>query len=185
MLKIAVITGSTREGRVNRDVADYVVKVANEFTQEAEFELVDILEYDLPDFNSAPPLMLNKQYDDPKITKWSEKIEEFDGYIFVTPEYNKNTSPALLNAICLLGGEWTDKAASIVGYGSTDGITAIQVLRITLSNLGLAVQGKFANFNIFTDWQNGEFKPQEYREATVELMVAGLVKWAKAIKTIR
>lgn len=36
MLKIAVITGSTRDGRVNRDVADYVVKVANEFTQEAE-----------------------------------------------------------------------------------------------------------------------------------------------------
>lgn len=185
MFKIAVITGSTRDGRVNLGVADYIVKVANEFTQEAKFELVDILEYDLPTFNSAPPQMLNKQYDDPKITKWSEKIEEFDGYIFVTPEYNKNTSPALLNAISLIGGEWTDKAASVVGYGSTDGITAIQVLRITLSSLGLAVQGSFANFNLFTDWQNDEFKPQEYRKATVERMIAGLVKWAKAMKTIR
>lgn len=185
MLKIAVITGSTRDGRVNLGVADYIVKIANEFSEEAEFELVDILEYDLPAFNSAPPRMLNKHYDDPRITKWSEKIEEFDGYIFVTPEYNKNTSPALLNAISLIGEEWTDKAASIVGYGSTDGITAIQVLRITLSNLGLAVQGSFANFNIFTDWQNGEFKLQEYRKATVERMLAGLVKWAKAMKTIR
>jgi len=47
MLRIAVIIGSTRPGRVGEPVAKWVYGLAKKRT-EAEFELVDIKDFNLP-----------------------------------------------------------------------------------------------------------------------------------------
>ncbi len=54
MTKIAVITGSTRPSRVNRQVAEWVLAKAQE-RLDAEVELVDIADYDLPLLDEALP----------------------------------------------------------------------------------------------------------------------------------
>jgi NAD(P)H-dependent FMN reductase len=55
----------------------------------------------------------------PHTKKWSAAIASFDGYVFVTPEYNHGTSGALKNAIDFLYSAWDDKAAGFIGYGYT------------------------------------------------------------------
>src|SRR5450432_40922 len=113
MLRVAIITGSTRPGRKADTVAAWVHGIAAQRT-DASFEVVDIAAYHLPLLDEQlPPAM--HMYEKPHTKKWAEKIAQFDGFVFVTPEYNHSTSAALKNAIDYLHLEWSDKAASFVG----------------------------------------------------------------------
>jgi len=127
MVKIGIITGSTRDSRVNLNVAEWVKSIADQRT-DAEYELVDIKEYKLPRFNEPiPPIMSGGNYQTPEAKPWSQKISEFDGFVFVSPEYNKSVPSGLKDAIDYLYSEWNHKAAGIVSYGSTLGVTATNV----------------------------------------------------------
>lgn len=185
MLKIGIILGSTRDGRVSPAVAEWVLGFTEDNT-EAEFEIVDIKDYNFLEFNNMPPGMLNRQYGEDNVTKWSQKIDSLDGFIFVTPEYNKNISPSLKNAIDHLGPEWANKAAGSVSYGSTLGVAATFALRQTLSNLGVAIVPSFGALSIFTDFENmTEFKPGDHHADSINATIDRVVMWSKAMKTIR
>ena len=188
MLKIGIITGTTSDARVNGQVADYILEKAKAFeSEDVSVELVDIKDYDLPLFNgSMPPGMLNKQYETEVERKWSEKIDSLDGFIFVTPEYNKSIPAALKNAIDYLASEFSNKAAGIVSYGSTLGVAASFSLRPILANLNTATVGPFAAFSLFTDFEEmSTFKPSEIHEPTVNSVIETTIAWSKALKTIR
>jgi NAD(P)H-dependent FMN reductase len=63
MTKIGIILGSTRPGRNGEAVAKWVRDVASKRT-DAEFELIDLLDYKLPHLDEAlPPAM--GQYSNP------------------------------------------------------------------------------------------------------------------------
>lgn len=187
MVKIGIVTGSTRKARVNMQVAEWVKNFADKLDIDAEFEIVDILEYNFPMFNEdLPPAMVNKQYSTDTVNAWSAKIDELDGYIFITPEYNKSVTASLKNAIDYLGPEWGNKSAGIIGYGSTLGVAATLSLRQILGNLNVATVGPFGAFSLFTDFENmSTFKPAEIHEATIENVLTTTVNWAEGLKTIR
>ncbi|TVP91731.1 NADPH-dependent FMN reductase [Alkalibacterium sp.] len=186
MVKIGIVTGSTRDSRVNGQVAEYILEKSKE-VEGANFEIVDIKDYDLPLFNEAmPPAMANKQYDKEANNKWSQKVDSLDGFVFVTPEYNKAVSPSLKNAIDYLGPEWGNKAAGIVGYGSTLGVAATLNLRTILSNANVATVGPFGAFSLFTDFEEmSTFRPAEVHNATVQAVLDTVVSWSKGLKSIR
>jgi NAD(P)H-dependent FMN reductase len=185
MVKIGIIMGSTREGRVSPQVAEWVMSFAEGRT-DAEFEIVDIKDYSFEEFDNVPPGMLNKQYEAENVTRWSEKIDSLDGFIFVTPEYNKDISPSLKNAIDHLGSEWADKAAGSVSYGSTLGVAATMALRQILSNLNVAVVSPFGAVSLFADFEDmTKFNPASYHNDSIEQTIDKVVQWAKALKTIR
>src|SRR3984893_3618266 len=124
MLKIAVIIGSTRPGRVGESVAKWVYELTKSRT-EAEFELLDVKEFNLPLLDEpVPPAM--GQYSKEHTKIWAAKINSFDGYVFVTPEYNHGICGALKNAIDFVYREWNNKAAGFVGYGSVGGARAVE-----------------------------------------------------------
>lgn len=186
MVKIGIITGSARDSRVNLQVAEWIKQQA-EVNSDAEFELVDIKEYNLPRFNeTTPPLLANRNYATPEVQVWSKKIDELDGFIFVTPEYNKSVTSALKDAIDHLSPEWNNKSAAIVSYGSTNGIAASYSLRQILSTLKLATISTNVGFNMYTDFEQfTTFKPSEVHLPTVHNLVKEVVLWAQAMKTIR
>jgi NAD(P)H-dependent FMN reductase len=97
MLRIAIVTGSTRPGRNNEPVARWVHSVAQD-RKDAEFESLTSTNYDLPLLDEPIPALYG-QYAHEHTKAWSNKIAFFDAYVFVTPEYNHSTSPALKNAI--------------------------------------------------------------------------------------
>jgi NAD(P)H-dependent FMN reductase len=98
-------------------------------TRDAEFELVDIKDFNLPLLDEPVPPSMG-QYSKPHTKVWAAKISSFDGYVFVTPEYNHGISGALKNAIDFLFAEWNNKAAGFVSYGSVGGARAMEQLRL-------------------------------------------------------
>src|SRR5256714_10872463 len=133
MLRIAIIIGSTRPGRNGEAVGKWVYEIAQK-RSDAKFELVDIKDFNLPLLDEPmPPIM--GQYSKPHTKAWAAKIGSFDGYIFVTPEYNQRTSGALKNAIDFLFAEWNNKAAGFVSYGGASGARAGEQVRLVLAEM--------------------------------------------------
>lgn len=187
MTRIGIITGSTRDVRVNLQVAEWVKDFADNKDIDAEFEIVDIKESGLGRFNEAiPPLMTNKEYATEEQRAWSRKIDSFDGFIFVTPEYNKNFPSSLKDHLDYLGSEWHHKAAGIVSYGSTLGIAASLALRTTLSNLKVATVEPQGAFSLFNDFENmATFTPMEVHKPRFGEMIDDVVAWSNALKSVR
>src|SRR5262249_1363550 len=136
MLRIAIIIGSTRPGRKGEAVAKWAYEIAQQ-RRDAEFELVDIKDFNLPLLDEPVPPSLG-QYTHSHTKKWAAKIASFDAYVFVTPEYNHATCAALKNAIDFLYAEWVNKAAGFIGYGGTSGVRAVENLRLIMGELQVA-----------------------------------------------
>src|SRR5258707_5643626 len=136
MIRIAIMAGSTRRGRKGETVAKWFYKVAKKRTA-AEFELVHIKDFTLPLLDEPVPPSLG-QYSMPHTKVWAAKIDSFDGYVFVTPEYNHGISGALKNAIDFLFAEWNNKAAGFVSYGGAGGARAVEQLPLVLAEVQMA-----------------------------------------------
>ncbi|MBD3007933.1 NADPH-dependent FMN reductase [Streptomyces sp. 5-10] len=184
MPKIAVILGSTRPGRNGEAVARWVFDIARQRT-DAEYELVDVADYRLPLLDEAVPPSLG-QYAQPHTRDWAEKIASFDGYVFVTPEYNHSTSGALKNAIDFLYAEWNNKAAGFVGYGSAGGTRAVEHLRLVMAELQVADVRAQVALSLFTDFENfSRFTPAEHQTEAVNALLDQVVSWSNALATVR
>ena len=180
MPRIAIIVGSTRPGRTAAKVADWVYEIARE-RDDAEFEVVDIADFDLPLLDEpAPPAA--GQYSRPHTFAWSAAIDGYDGFVFVTPEYNRSTSAALKNAIDFLYREWNGKAAGFVGYGNTGGARAIEHLRTIMGELQVADVREQVSLSIFHDFENWtELRPQPRQVAALQTMLDQVVAWSVAL----
>ena len=184
MLKIAVITGSTRPGRLNEQVAQWVYNLAKQRT-DAEFELVDIASFNLPLLDEPVPPSMG-QYTHEHTKRWSEKIAPFDAFVFVTPEYNHATSAALKNAIDYLFHEWNNKAAGFVGYGSVGGARAVENLRLIMGELMIADVRAQVSLSLATDFEHYKtFKPDPRHEKALSTMLEQVISWGTALKTVR
>jgi len=184
MLKIAIITGSTRPGRKSEAVARWVYDIAAK-RSDASFEVVDIAAFDLPLFDEALPPSMN-QYAKPHTKAWAAKIATFDAFVFVTPEYNHSTSGALKNAIDFLYREWNDKAAGFVGYGGAGGARAVEHLRLVMGEIKVADVRAQVALSLYTDFENfSTLKPGPQQAAAVNAMLDDLVPWGQALQTMR
>lgn len=184
MLKIAIVIGSTRPGRVGEAVAQWVYDAAKK-RNDAEYELVDIQDYNLPLLDEPVPPSQG-QYSKDHTKKWAEKIASFDGYVFVTPEYNHSTSAALKNAIDFLYAEWNNKAAGFVGYGSAGGTRAVEHLRLIMAEVQMATVRNQAMLSLREDFENySDFKPREFQEQSLGPVFDQVIAWAGALKTVR
>jgi NAD(P)H-dependent FMN reductase len=184
MIRIAVVVGSTRPGRKALDVANWVLDIAG-MRGDAMFELVDIQDFNLPLLDEPLPPSMGR-YAQPHTRTWAAKIAEFDGYVFVTPEYNHGTSGALKNAIDFLYKEWNNKAAGFVGYGSAGGARAIEHLRLVMGELMVADVRAQVMLSLFTDWENmATFNPAEHHERAVDTMLDQVIAWSHALKSQR
>ncbi|ACZ87029.1 NADPH-dependent FMN reductase [Streptosporangium roseum] len=184
MTKIGIIIGSTRPGRTAEPVARWVLGLA-EKRDDARFELVDIADYDLPHLDEEV-LPAMGQYARPHTLAWARKIDEFDGYVIVTPEYNHSTSGALKNALDFLYREWNNKAVGFVSYGGSGGVRAVEHLRLVAGELQLADVRAQVELSLFTDFENfSVLAPAARQEDVLARMLDQLVAWSAALKVVR
>jgi NAD(P)H-dependent FMN reductase len=185
MIKVGIIIGSTRPGRNGEAVGKWVNEVAQK-RSDAQFELIDIKDYNLPLLEEPAPPSLGYPYTKATTRAWSDKIKSIDAFVFVTPEYNHATSAALKNAIDYLYSEWNNKAAGFVGYGSVGGARAIENLRTIMAELQVADVRAQVMLSLFTDFKDfSVFQPADFQVGAVNAMLDQVVSWGTALKTVR
>ena len=183
-IRVGIILGSTRPGRLGEAVAKWVYERARQ-RADAEFELIDLKDYPLPHLDEpVPPSMGQYSHDHTK--EWAKKIDSFDAFVFVTPEYNHSIPGVLKNAIDYLSAEWANKSAGFVSYGSSGGVRAAEHLRLVLGELEVADVKAQASFSIFTDFENfSAFRPDPAKERAVRAMLDQVISWGRALKSLR
>ncbi|HXL92564.1 MAG TPA: NAD(P)H-dependent oxidoreductase [Streptosporangiaceae bacterium] len=184
MTRIGIILGSTRPNRNGEQVAKWVYDIASRRT-DAEFELVDLRDYPLPHLDEPLPPSLG-QYQNEHTRQWAAKIASFDGFVFVTPEYNHSTSGVLKNAIDYLYAEWNNKAVGFVSYGSVGGARAAEQLRLVVGELQMADVRQQVALSLLTEFENySVFKPGDYNLAALSTLLDQVIAWSSALAPLR
>lgn len=184
MLNIGIIIGSTRPNRVGESVARWVYEIARK-RSDAKFELVDIRDFNLPLLDEPIPSSMG-QYSKPHTKTWAAKIDSFDGFVFVTPEYNHGIPGALKNAIDFVYKEWNNKSAGFVSYGGNSGSRAVEHLRLVLAEVQMATVRNQALLSLHTDFEKYTvFKPAQHHEKSVNGVFDQVIAWGGALKPLR
>ncbi|WEG13268.1 NAD(P)H-dependent oxidoreductase [Pullulanibacillus sp. KACC 23026] len=177
-LNIGIILGSTRQGRVSPQVGEWVKGIADG-RGDANYEIVDIAEYNLPFFGTTDGT-------EPGVAAWNQKLASLDGFVFIVSEYNHSLSGALKNALDSAREAWNNKAAGIVSYGSTGGARAAEHLRGICAELLIADVKTHPTLSLFTDFENfSTFKPADLHQSNIHLMLDQVNAWSSALKTLR
>ena len=184
---IGIIISTTREGRFGERAARWVADLAASRT-DIETEIVDLRDYPLPFFEAvASPRFV--PVDTPEAKKWSNKLAELDGYIFVTAEYNHSISGVLKNALDFVFAEPARKPAAFVGYGAVGGARAVEHLRHIVVELSMVPLNRAVHINmepLLGMLRDGkDFADYPYLAPTVEPMLEELAWYAETLKAGR
>jgi NAD(P)H-dependent FMN reductase len=184
MIHIGVILGSTRPGRRGEQVARWVMEQTGS-RRNAEFELVDLADYPLPHLDEPLPPSMG-QHQNRHTQDWAATIARFDGFIFVTPEYNHSTSGVLKNALDYLYAEWNNKAMGVVSYGAVGGARAAEQLRLIAGELQMADVRTNVALSAFTDFENfTDLKPGAHQAQALDKLFDEVVAWSEALAPLR
>jgi NAD(P)H-dependent FMN reductase len=136
--RIQVILASTRPGRFCEKPAAWLM---DRLSTRADLvaELIDLRDYPLPTFDQpAPPAHTPRDYANEEIARWARTVDEADGFVVVTPEYNHGYPASLKNALDHAFPELSRKPIAFVGYGNHGGAGAIERLRLVAVALEMA-----------------------------------------------
>jgi NAD(P)H-dependent FMN reductase len=184
VIRIAIIAGTTRPNRKSLDVANWVLKRGLD-RLDAEFEVVDLADFDLPLYDEPLPPMSGR-YAHAHTTRWSQVISGFDGFVFVTGEYNHSMPASLKNAVDYLFHEWNNKSAGFVTYGTSGGHRAAEAMRLVMGELMVADVRSSVALSVFTDFENHTtFSPAASHDRSLNAMLDQVVSWAGALAPLR
>lgn len=174
-MKIQLIIGSTRPGRVGPQIADWMLENLSKPTG-VEYEIIDVADAKLPLFDEPIHPSMN-QYTHPHTKAWSEIIKRGDAYIFLTPEYNAGYPASLKNAIDYLYHEWRSKPVMVASYGVGGGPTAAAQLRQVAERLKMNLVETSPAFTISKDMsgEDGQIKniAESFAPYVSNLKIAG------------
>lgn len=181
--KIAVIVGSTRQGRFADNPANWIYEQAKS-RGDVEVEIVDLRDFPLPFFDEkASPAWVPSTSE--VAQKWQKKIEGFDGFIFTAAEYNRGPTAVLKNALDYAYPQWVKKTAAFVGYGGTGGARAVEQLRLNAVELQMAPirAGVHIQWAVMSEVMEGKKKLGEFDflNQTAQDMLDQLVWWTRAL----
>jgi NAD(P)H-dependent FMN reductase len=132
-MKLGIVIGTTRQERKTPQQAKWVLNTAKKI-EGIEAELVDLKDYPMPFFDEPISPRYNPDRKiDPKAVPWLDKLESFDAYVFVTPEYNHSIPGVLKNAMDYVTWEMQKKPAQVVSHGASGGARAATDLKEILS----------------------------------------------------
>lgn len=178
-LKVAMIYGSTREGRLCDHVAEWAYQQLNSQPHIA-IDVIDPLQLQLPD--------IFPRREHPAVTQLQQRLAEADAFIVITPEYNHGYPAALKHLIDLVSSEWEAKPVGFVSYGGmSGGIRAIEQLRQVFAELHAVT---LRDAVCFIDvWSQFSAVGTLYQPATAERAMTTMLQrlrwWAHALKTAR
>lgn len=138
-MKLIVVIGSTRPGRLTERLAKWVAKEAARLP-DIQVDLVDLRDYPMPFFDEPKSPRYNPdRKPNVVVQKWMDKMAEGEAYIIVTPEYNHSIPGVLKNSLDYITVEFNKKPATVVSHGAVGGTRATMHLKEILSESGAAI----------------------------------------------
>jgi NAD(P)H-dependent FMN reductase len=186
-LMIGIVISTTRATRFGHKPAEWVKSIAAE-RSDMVVEILDLRDYPMPFFDEVASNAWVPTTNE-VARRWQKKVAEFDGFVFVTAEYNHGIPAVLKNALDYAYPEWNKKAVALVGYGAVGGSRAVEQLRLIAAELQLAtirtgvyIQG--ADF--MAALKDGkDLKEIAHLQQGVRDMLDQLAWWTAALKTAR
>ena len=181
-IRIAVIVGSTRDGRYADVIANWFLARARR-RDDIEIDLLDLADIELP------PRFTRER--SPALDDYLHRLGMADAFVVITPEYNHSYPAALKHAVDFANVEWRRKPLAFVSYGGVSGgLRAVEHLRQVFAErhaFGIRDTVSFHNpWPQFGD--DGELRDAAATaaaEEAVRLMLDDLVWWATALRTAR
>jgi len=183
-LKILVILGSVREGRMAEPVGKWVVEGAADRAA-LDLELVDLKDWNLPFYAFAKPPAAG-DYQDPLQLRWAEKIAGADGYILICPEYNHGLPAVLKNALDFVYAEWHRKPVGFVGYGGNGAARSIEQATMVARELRMApLEASVHIMSVWSKVAEGVFTPDDKDTRWTQHLYDELIWWGRTLKAGR
>ncbi|MDQ0144738.1 MULTISPECIES: NADPH-dependent FMN reductase [Micrococcaceae] len=185
MTKIHVIMGTTRTGRFGERVAPWVMQRLAEHG--LDVELLDLRDYPLPFFDQKPPSVTGRNYPTEDMARLGRKLDEADGFVVLTGEYNHGYPAVLKNAIDHTFLEWQRKPVAFVGWGGVGGARVIEQLRMVAVELDMAPIRQAVHIlpdvirPAFRSNDPADFSVFEPLEGRLTALAEGLAWWATTL----
>jgi NAD(P)H-dependent FMN reductase len=186
MPRLQIVIVSTRPTRKGPAVASWFEQQAGAF-EGFDVEMVDLAQVALPLFDEPEHPRLRK-YQHAHTRTWSEIVSRGDAYVFVTPEYNFNPPPSLVNALDYFVHEWAYKPASFVSYGGmSGGMRGVQASKLLLTSLKMVPIVEAVAIPMFSSRldANGAFTSDATLDAAARTMLSELARWESALRVLR
>jgi NAD(P)H-dependent FMN reductase len=177
--RIAVIIGSTRMGRVGDAIARWFVDRAKQ-RDDLELDVLDLAEFDFP---ARYPEEVTAE-----MNRFTGSIDRADGFVVVTPEYNRSFPASLKQAIDYGYDEWHAKPVGFVSYGCRSrGHYAVEGLRVVFTELHTVCVRDEVSIDLMdvTLRPDGSPRHVDGLEPTVTVMLDQLLWWSNALRTAR
>ncbi|MDX6243263.1 MAG: hypothetical protein QOE76_986 [Frankiales bacterium] len=182
---LKIIIASTRPGRVGASVGAWITSVARQH-QGFTVEVLDLAEIALP-LMDEPHHPRFAKYTQDHTKAWSASIAGADAFVFVMPEYNYSFTAPLKNAIDYLFAEWQHKPVGLVSYGGVSGgLRAAQQIKQVVTTLSMMPLVEAVTIPMVASLVvDGVLQPTEPMELSAGAMLDSLVRWEKALRTLR
>lgn len=185
-MKLGIITGSLRQGRVTKHLADDIAKRVAQLDG-VEVKQLDLMELNLPMFDEAisPKFNPDRQVSG-SVKQWLDTLAEVDAVVVVSPEYNKSISGALKNAFDFIAHEVNHKPFAIAAHGSSRGAFAVAELRVIIPELGGISIPHYAGLSYSPYDSDGSYKGDaSEKDALIDNLLAELRKYSDALVAVR
>ncbi|MGW1994478.1 NADPH-dependent FMN reductase [Embleya sp. NPDC001921] len=181
-LRLAIIVGSTRDGRFAPVVAEWT-RAHAAGRDDLTVDVVDLIETPLPTVFPAfgqPPAPGTAEL----LAEVSPRLAAADAFVIVTPEYNHSFPAALKNAIDWHNREWHAKPVGFVSYGGVSGgLRAVEQLRVVLAELHAVTVRDTVSFHGHWDKFDADGKAVDpASDAAAKTMLDQLAWWAHALR---
>ena len=177
--RLAIIVGSTREGRVAPAVAAWFAARA-ETRADLTLDVIDLADVRLPE-------VLGRARS-PEVEALGARLAAADAFVVVTPEYNHSFPASLKSAIDWYSQEWRAKPIGFVSYGGmSGGLRAVEHLRQVFADLhAVSVRDSVSFHGVWTQFTpDGRLLEEEGARRAAHVMLEQLAWWAQALKAAR
>lgn len=184
--RLHIVIASTRPGRVGPTVARWFDQFARHHGA-FDVRLVDLADFRLPVYDE-PRHPRAQQYEHAHTRAWSQSVAAADAFVFVTPEYNYNPPPSLVNALNYVYDEWNYKACGFVSYGGVSGgLRSVQGVKPLVTTLKMMPMVEGVAVPMVAQSLDGEgaFIANELVEDSARQMLDELAKWTGALARLR
>ncbi|WP_028476860.1 NADPH-dependent FMN reductase [Nocardia sp. CNY236] len=183
-IRLAIITGSVRIGRLGPTVAQWFAAEAGH-REDLTVDVIDAADVPLsltgPTRQPAPDMV-------EVLAEISPRIESADAFVVVTPEYNHSYPAGLKNLIDWHITQWRAKPVGFVSYGGmSGGLRAVEHLRAVFAELHAMTIQSTVCFRDCAEAFDTDGLPKDRAacEAAAKDMLDQLVWWANALKDAR